>query len=649
MDRSPDAVLEHPGRSAATPDYARFSRLAGPLQAAPAGPYRVQYRNLVRKRGGLASSVLIVVADVVFAVVFFTWLLSPEHLPQGERPGWEQVATWSAAASILLIELFKITNVLTLCLSSLVARDPVPVAPEPGTRVAFLTTIVPSSEPWEIVARTLAAARRVRHDGVFDVWLLDEGDDARVRRGCEALGVHHFSRRGVEEWNQASGPMKARSKHGNYNAWLAAHGHAYDFFVSVDPDHVPRENFAERLLGYFRDPDVAFVIGPQVYGNVDSWLTRAAESQQYLFHGLVQRAANAYRCGMMVGTNNAVRISALDAIGGIQDSVTEDLCTSLAFHTSTNRATGRRWTSVYTPDVLAVGEGPSTWADFFSQQYRWSRGAHEVIVRNSWYRIPRLRPGQALHYCMLLAFYPTTALAWLLGAASAMLYLLFGVSSLTMEYGAWLVLYTNTATLQLALFFWNRRYNISPHEPEGSSGFSGMVISTLSAPVYVSAMLGTLTLRRPNFVVTPKGDSATKDHLGTFRVSLRWAVVFAAGLVASIVLGHVHPAMSSWCVLTLTISALPLLIWWGSTWSARRHAPAPAAAAAVDPAPGAPAPPAPAPVPPAPATRAATPARLVARPLTARPVQPSPEPAPSSRRAPHPQPEPSAEPERALA
>ena len=31
---------------------------------------------------------------------------------------------------------------------------------------------------------------------------------------------------------------------------------------------------------------------------------------------------------------------------------------------------------VYTPDVLAVGEGPASWTDFFSQQTRWSRGTY---------------------------------------------------------------------------------------------------------------------------------------------------------------------------------------------------------------------------------------------------------------------------------
>ena len=115
-------------------------------------------------------------------------------------------------------------------------------------------------------------------------------------------------------------------------------------------------------------------------------MTRAAESQQFPFHSLIQRAANRYNAAMLVGTNNAIRISALRAVGGLSDSITEDMATGLKFHTRRNPATGRRWKSVYTPDVLAVGEGPSSWGDFFSQQMRWSRGTFEVLLKEMIWR-----------------------------------------------------------------------------------------------------------------------------------------------------------------------------------------------------------------------------------------------------------------------
>ncbi|MCQ7029963.1 hypothetical protein MRO55_26015, partial [Escherichia coli] len=72
-------------------------------------------------------------------------------------------------------------NVFTLGAATLIACDPVPVRPEPGLRAAFVTTIVPGKEPLEMVRKTLVAARAIRHDGPFDVWLLDEGNDPAVR------------------------------------------------------------------------------------------------------------------------------------------------------------------------------------------------------------------------------------------------------------------------------------------------------------------------------------------------------------------------------------------------------------------------------------------------------------------------------------
>src|SRR6202012_2877207 len=104
-------------------------------------------------------------------------------------------------------------------------------------------------------------------------------------------------------------------------------------------------------------PDVAYVVGPQFYGNVEHFVSRAAESQQFPFHSLIQRAGNRYRSSMLVGTNNAIRVSA----GVFASSITEDLAPGLRIQSLRNPATGRRWESVYVPDVLAIGEGPASW------------------------------------------------------------------------------------------------------------------------------------------------------------------------------------------------------------------------------------------------------------------------------------------------
>ncbi len=538
--------------------YAEYSELTGPFRE-PAADYRVRYTSLTQRTTMRLRGVLLVGTALVFELAFLIWLVWPSHYPVNTG-GLASYLSMTMVVSIGAIETMRLLNIMTLCYATLNARDPVPVRPEPGLKVAFVTTIVPSKEPLEMARATLEAALRIRHDGELDVWLLDEGNDAEVKELCAQLGVHHFSRKGIKRWNQPTGRNKAKTKHGNYNAWLEAAGYRYDMMISVDTDHVPLENFAERLLGYFRDPDIAFVVGPQVYGNYDNFITKAAESQQYLFHSVLQRAANRFDTAMFVGTNNAARISSLLAIGGLQDSITEDAATSLEWHSSRNPKTGRQWKSVYTPDVLAVGEGPTSWTDYFTQQYRWSRGTNEVVLGRYW-STRGLGWRRRLHYFLLMSYYPSAALSWVLGMLNISLYLFTGIGGVEVAARLWLMLYVNAAVLQMAIYFWNRRHNVSPHEEEGSSGVMGMFVSVLSAPMYVSALVDAVRRRENSFVVTPKGDSMSPDSVGTFARNLQWGAWSFLALVASLVLGHDHPAMRVWAVIALVISVLPPAIW----------------------------------------------------------------------------------------
>ncbi|WP_329394752.1 cellulose synthase catalytic subunit [Streptomyces lydicus] len=556
-------------------DYEHYSRLAGPLtDPGPDGPYRVRYRSLLAGEPHRLRATLLLGAAPLVSLGLLAWLLQPAHWTQRAYPEHAFLPALDTVmlVSIGLIEFFRCMNVLSNAHATLVARDPVPVIPERGTRVAFLTSFVPGKEPLEMVTKTLQAAVRVRHRGPLHVWLLDEGDDPQVKEVCRRLGVHHFSRKGVPEWNQAKGPHRAKTKHGNYNAWLAAHGDDYDFFASVDTDHVPLPNYLERMLGFFRDPDVGFVIGPQVYGNYDTFVTKAAESQQFLFHALIQRAGNRYGAPMFVGTSNVVRISALKQIGGLYDSITEDMATGFEMHRHRNPATGRKWRSVYTPDVLAVGEGPTAWTDFFTQQLRWSRGTYETILKQFWKAPFTLSPGRFFNYTMMVIFYPMSALNWILAALSCALFLGLGASGVQIDPAVWMMLYGNASALQIGLYVWNRRHNVSPHEPEGSGGVAGMVMSAMSAPIYARSLFDAVLRRKSRFVVTPKGDSSSPDTLfGTFRVHLFFLVVFGGSLGASFALGHSHPAMIIWASLALLITAAPIVAWRTGVRSARRR------------------------------------------------------------------------------
>ncbi|MGW1886514.1 glycosyltransferase family 2 protein [Streptomyces sp. NPDC001970] len=547
-------------------DYEHYSRLAGPLtQPDPSKPYKVQYRSLLSQEPHRVRAALLLGAAPLVSLGLFAWLMQPQHWTERDPNLNNDLLLWLdivMLVSIGLIELFRTMNVLSNAHATLVARDPVPVVPEHGTRVAFLTSFVPGKEPLEMVTKTLEAAVKIRHRGLMHVWLLDEGDDPAVKEVCARLGVHHFSRKGIAKWNQAKGAHRAKTKHGNYNAWLEAHGGNYDFFASVDTDHVPLPNYLERMLGYFRDPDVGFVIGPQVYGNYDTFVTKAAESQQFLFHALIQRAGNRYGAPMFVGTSNAVRIKAIKQIGGLYDSITEDMATGFEMHRARNPGTGNKWRSVYTPDVLAVGEGPSAWTDFFTQQLRWSRGTYETILKQYWRGFGTLPPGKLFNYTMMIIFYPMSALNWILAALSCALFLGMGASGVQIDPAIWMMLYGNASALQIGLYIWNRRHNVSPHEPEGSGGLAGMVMSALSAPIYARSLMDAVLRRKSKFVVTPKGDSSSPDTLfGTFRIHLFFILVFGGSLASSFWFGHDHPAMITWAGLALLITAAPIFAW----------------------------------------------------------------------------------------
>ncbi|MEU3960779.1 glycosyltransferase family 2 protein [Streptomyces buecherae] len=560
-------------------DYDRYSQLAGPLtEPAPDAPYRVRYRSLLAQEPHRVRAALLLAAAPTVSAILLVWLLRPDHWVHREYvSGWETAADTVMLVAIGLIEVFRLFTVVSNAHATLVARDPIPVHAAPCTRVAFLTSFVPGKEPVTMVRATLEAATRLRHSGLVDVWLLDEGDDAEIKELCAKLGVRHFSRKGVARWNQPTGAFRAKTKHGNYNSWLDAHGDAYEFMACVDTDHVPLPNFLERMLGYFRDPDVAFVVGPQVYGNYDAAVTKAAESQQFLFHALIQRAGNAYDGAMFVGTNNAVRISALKGIGGLYDSITEDMATGFELHRTRNPETGNTWRSVYTPDVLAVGEGPTAWTDFFTQQLRWSRGTYETVLKQYWRGIPTLPPGKLLNYSLLVTFYPMSALNWMLSALSCALFLGLGASGVQISSEIWLMLYSDAAALQIGLYIWNRKHNVSPHEPSGSSGTAGMALSAISAPIYAKSLCDAVLRRKSRFVVTPKGDSSSPDRLATFRVHLLWALVFGGSLLAAPFLGHTHMAMCIWAFLAVLLCLATPALWYGGLLR-ERHAERPGSA-----------------------------------------------------------------------
>lgn len=235
------------------------------------------------------------------------------------------------------------------------------IAAEPGLTVdVFVTTY---NEDVALLRQTLRAAVAMRYP--HGTWVLDDGRRPAVRRLAEELGCHYLTR-----------ADNTHAKAGNWNHAFART--SADFIATFDADHVPRPEFLERTLGYFRDPAVALVQVPQQYHNLDSvqhrvsWKAKRMYGEQDAFFNLVMPGKDHWNAAFFCGTGAVLRRRALEPHGGIlTGTVTEDLHTSVVLH-----ADG--WKSVYLNDVLVTGLAPVDLKSFETQRLRWAEGNLKV-------------------------------------------------------------------------------------------------------------------------------------------------------------------------------------------------------------------------------------------------------------------------------
>jgi cellulose synthase (UDP-forming) len=424
-----------------------------------------------------------------------------------------------------------------------------PPRPQPGLRVAFITTFVPASESLDMLRRTLASM--VMADYPHDTWLLDEGNSAEVRALCRMLGVQHFSRSGIAEYNQQHGRFLAKTKAGNHNAWYAQHADRYDLVAQIDSDFKVRRDFLTRTLGYFADPQVAFVGTPQIYGNMSNLIARGAAQQTYLFYGPLMRALSRRRMALLIGANHIVRVAALQDIGWYQGHLTEDLATGMRFHAS-------RWESVYVAEALAVGEGPTTWTAYFNQQYRWAFGCMNIFFTHSPRLTPKMRARHAVYYFLLEQFY-FSGLAMAVALVLLLGYYLLGWAPANFGLQQLITWYVPLLAWRQLMPLWLQRFNVRPDEERGLL-WAGRLLTVAAIPIYFLALVGVLRNKRVTWKTTPKGDTGgqPEDELSVFAPHLMLSAVVLAGMTAAVALGHTAWVFLGWGGVTAGLmSGLP--------------------------------------------------------------------------------------------
>jgi cellulose synthase (UDP-forming) len=141
---------------------------------------------------------------------------------------------------------------------------------------------------------------------------------------------------------------------------------------------VPQPDLLDQTLGYFADERVAVVQCPQEFYNLDSVQHAPGSSgphpwhEQSLFFRVIQPGKNRWNAAFWCGSPSVVRRSALESVGGVAQSITEDILTSLRLH-------ARGWRTVCHPGVVAYGIAPQTYRAFNIQRHRWAQGAMQIL------------------------------------------------------------------------------------------------------------------------------------------------------------------------------------------------------------------------------------------------------------------------------
>ena len=261
-------------------------------------------------------------------------------------------------------EAYGLITGLTHCMMTwrLSIRKSTPI--EAGKTIdVFIPTV---NESADIVGRTIRAA--VEMDYPHVTWVLDDGNRPEIKSLAHELGAQYLAR-----------PNRDHAKAGNLNYALA---HSNGEFVAIfDADHVPNKNFITAILGYFSDPEVAFVQTPQDFYNLDSYQHRVDRSkglvwtEQSLFFKVIQRGKDYWNAAFFCGSCAIVRRSCLNEIGGFAtETITEDLHTSIKLHKL-------GYKSVYHEHSLAFGIAPSSITPFITQRIRWGQGAMQVLIK----------------------------------------------------------------------------------------------------------------------------------------------------------------------------------------------------------------------------------------------------------------------------
>jgi cellulose synthase (UDP-forming) len=446
-----------------------------------------------------------VIASITALLGYLTWRIG-FTMPVD---GWNRVAAWLLIGFEAVPLFGLITRMITLWNIDCRVPDPV-LGDRTGFRVAVL--IPTYNEPIEVIAPTIAAACELRP--AHQTWVLDDGDRPWVAEMCAALGARYVRR---DEHDHA--------KAGNMNHALdlmaaesAAGAEPIEIVAVLDCDHVPVPTFLSATLGWFDDPKIAMVQGPQTYYNSGAFDDDGDTGEQGVFFHVLLAARNVDGAGpFWCGSTSLIRVSALREVGGISTAtIVEDMHTTLELIRS-------GWKTAYHHQILALGLAPATPEQYLLQRRRWGMGSMQVLIKERLWAAKRWLSWRNYYE------YLSGTLWWLEGVGTL---LAFFIPALVLVSGAQVstanpFLFTGIFVGMFAIRLWGakRLFRMHIHWP------TAFALRILRIPVGMSCLWWLLSRRILQFQVTPKAGADERLRGRAPRVLWTLGILLAAVFV----------------------------------------------------------------------------------------------------------------------
>lgn len=389
---------------------------------------------------------------------------------------------------LFIAELLGFIQFLLFCyISSRPKKEILPI--KQSLKLPTVDIVIPTyGEPLYIVKSTLAAALSIKYDDdKKNIFICDDGKRLEIKQLCDEFNVNYSVRKD-----------NIHAKSGNINNMLK--NSTGDLIAVFDADMIAKNNFLEKTVPYFFNPEVGFVQTPQSFYNPDIFqkhFRKKIPSEQDFFMRDIQLKRSYINAEIHVGTNAVFRREALDAIGGYPTfSITEDIALGFLIQS-------KGYKSVYLNEPLAIGLNPTNLKDFLSQRDRWCRGNLQLLKTKNPFSMSGLKLNQKIAYLDgLFSWY--SSILKMIFILAPIFYLLTGVFFIDAPLPNLIIMFLPYFVSQYLLF--------STNSPNTRTMLWAHIYETVIAPYNAkSCIVNLLDLDTLNFKVTNKDIKASKN------------------------------------------------------------------------------------------------------------------------------------------